>query len=77
MSPIAPRGRLVFACLSLLAVLLGWFAVAGCGRFELRDGRFGDESAKAFRALREPSGANELWGTDARSREVERNLGIQ
>jgi len=60
-----------------LLVVVGLLALAGCSGLDLRGDGFGDEWGKSARRLRPPADEKRFAGTDARSREIERNLGVR
>jgi hypothetical protein len=60
-----------------LLVVVGLLAPAGCSRLDLRGDGFRDDWSKTAQRLRPPPDEKNFSGIDARSREIERNLGVR
>jgi hypothetical protein len=60
-------------CLATVALL----GAAGCCKLNLRGKGFDDNSGTWAQKLRPPADESKFSGTDERSRDIERNLGVR
>ncbi|MGD9720943.1 MAG: hypothetical protein AB7O59_02685 [Pirellulales bacterium] len=62
------------ACATAIGIAL---AGTGCKRWDLRGHGFEDKSNEWVQKMRPPADESRFSGTDARAREIERNLGVR
>jgi hypothetical protein len=64
------------ACVATLLMVVA-LASAGCCRWNWRGDGFGDDTGKFAQKMRPPADESKFSGLDARSREIERDLGVR
>ena len=63
--------------LVISAMAMAVSGAVGCGKMNLRGKGFDDNSGTWAQKLRPPADESKLTGTDERSRDIERNLGVR